>query len=763
MKILKIIVVLFLINLVINKICECPSKPNIVEEFKPNSNFTLKNIVINGVDYGLPYLLKDLILLNTKIPSEKTTSTMKNKCPLGFEILSSQDLLILAEGTAGYDILTNFGFEDKSIIISATKSFPDLNNGGNNDAWKFDSLTINKSTKTLEFGNTSTYFSSGFTICKELSNVAISTGQYDLAVGKDYSISILSPNIKSQVWSVEGVISHSPELKLSSNESGCKYVEVFALNAVGTETYSCNIFYFFVPKGSDGNVTLDYSKFEKLNTEKKASRSKNVFFNKPDVVQAAADDGSFYVAYSTDDEVKQTVVLNVSNDMKVKTSYNIELNTHPLSICIIPGGFALFLIKADDSSYSYVVGYSIGSNGSAVQTFKRIIMNNGELPTSSNNQSLIFKNDKGEILFGMNAMYRTHNGKLAYGGGRIALIFAHYNHFGMKNGKRDDHTGDTFVTMDVNGENADYAWSWGASHSLIQSIIYDGRYFVTASLGDIYPENIRVCFIKPNDYQSKSLRSLNSVCKDIVEKGKIPGAGNGDTCGNLGGLFFTNNRYFVSFSRRNCELPGFNGSKTSDSNGEIGIVEFKFINESGKDIISVTKHLNIGDANAVIQLRSQKVGNNIFTLIAKSNSPPVDKSSVTHSYSANDIMEYIVTDLNGVKIVDRTELVGFDVPLSDDLAVLKDGSIVWGIPNRENNLLWIFKSQTPTYIDPYKVETPKLIGDSSSSSSMGTTSDKDKGKTEMEVVIVTSSSTQNDLFTFRFCLSILTLLTMLLL
>ena len=53
-------------------------------------------------------------------------------------------------------------------------------------------------------------------------------------------------------------------------------------------------------------------------------------------------------------------------------------------------------------------------------------------------------------------MYEPHNGKLAYGQGRLNLIFAHYNKF-----EGGGHTGDTYYSLDLSGEpkNAKYAWS----------------------------------------------------------------------------------------------------------------------------------------------------------------------------------------------------------------------------------------------------------------------------------------------------------------
>jgi len=54
-------------------------------------------------------------------------------------------------------------------------------------------------------------------------------------------------------------------------------------------------------------------------------------------------------------------------------------------------------------------------------------------------------------------------------------------------GKRDDHTGDAFLTFDDKGKDIKYAYVWGTSHSIEQKLIYDGDKFYNVSLGDAWP------------------------------------------------------------------------------------------------------------------------------------------------------------------------------------------------------------------------------------------------------------------------------------
>ena len=77
-------------------------------------------------------------------------------------------------------------------------------------------------------------------------------------------------------------------------------------------------------------------------------------------------------------------------------------------------------------------------------------------------------------------MYHPESGKLIYSGGRIFLIFSHYNYF-IYSTKPGGHTGDTTVTFDNTLNDMDFGLTWGASHSLIQSATANENYFWTAS------------------------------------------------------------------------------------------------------------------------------------------------------------------------------------------------------------------------------------------------------------------------------------------
>ena len=72
-------------------------------------------------------------------------------------------------------------------------------------------------------------------------------------------------------------------------------------------------------------------------------------------------------------------------------------------------------------------------------------MNNGAGIPTTTKEAIVFYNQNGQPLFGLNAMYNPNNGKLAYGNKKLNLIFAHYNKF-----EDMGHTGDTYYSFDTN-------------------------------------------------------------------------------------------------------------------------------------------------------------------------------------------------------------------------------------------------------------------------------------------------------------------------
>ena len=119
--------------------------------------------------------------------------------------------------------------------------------------------------------------------------------------------------------------------------------------------------------------------------------------------------------------------------------------------------------------------------------------------------------------YGMRFMYNPKSGKLAYIdiNKRICLIFSHSNYFIDKG----EDSADSIVCFNKTLDDMDFGLTWGASHSLIQSVAINNLHFWTASLSDRYPMGIKITytslhhFSTTNDPVNKKKKS-KEICRD---------------------------------------------------------------------------------------------------------------------------------------------------------------------------------------------------------------------------------------------------------
>jgi hypothetical protein len=312
-------------------------------------------------------------------------------------------------------------------------------------------------------------------------------------------------------------------------------------------------------------------------------------------------------------------------------------------------------------------------------------MNNGNDP-SKTVDALVFYNSKGEPLFGTDKMYNPHNGKLAYGHGRLNLIFAHYNNFDGNGG----HTGDTYYSFDLSGGNktAKYAWSWQSSHSLIQSHIYDGKYFITAALGDAYPQGISLSVIdinqEGNAYDSirKNYPNLRYVT-DTDMIGTITGNLRGNSYGRLGGILQFDSIFVVIYS-----------IKKSSGDDRDGIFMTKFTYENGKINFIGTDDIIHGIAGKLKNIRCGKYGGRILITYIL-NSSDYGLEYAPYYQDLREEAYYLVSDLDGTVTAGPFRSSEQNEAISEDIRELKDGSLRWGYID-SNDVLRIVKVDPPS-------------------------------------------------------------------
>ena len=366
------------------------------------------------------------------------------------------------------------------------------------------------------------------------------------------------------------------------------------------------------------------------------------------------DDGGYYLAYYNSKD-SNLHVLEFSSQDELKNDFNTKYNAYPHDITTTSKGFVLYLVNSQNVNHSFLVSYDKNGN----KLWASLIMNNKN-PKKKRGKPVNQITDPNNG-FGMNCIFEATNAKLGFSNNKIALIFSHYNNFDFKG---DCHTGDTFCAFDLEtGKKYDFAWSWNTSHSLVQSMVFDGKYWITSALGDAYPQGITLSAI--DSTEPISPKKKRSSVSDQELFGKIVGQFNGNSYGKMGSIIPLNepNLYGLVYS--------VTPSK-EDSTDKIALKKFKFENEAFVNVDDIT--LKTGFKKSICNVRCGKLGDDkiIITYIRDES-----LSDCTHFWIRGEIkMYFLVIDFNG-KILDD-----FESPLnyqnvSDDLRQLKDKSLRW--------------------------------------------------------------------------------------
>jgi len=264
------------------------------------------------------------------------------------------------------------------------------------------------------------------------------------------------------------------------------------------------------------------------------------------------------------------------------------------------------------------------------------------------------------------------------------VIFAHYNHFGFNaDGSRNDHTGDTFVSYSLaNPKDVKLGWSWQTSHSLVEKMIFDGSHFVTASLGDAYPENI--LFARTESGAEASGNTLATISQSDVIPGTMPGNHGGLSSGRLGDIHITNRAtktYSTTYARTATSLS----ASDSNSVNELGYVAYN----SALKRSSAKTVLPLG---TVTVLGSARYGNAIAIVFVKqivnTASPPWLPTNLEDNAAGSITQQHFLffTQLDGTPISNPV-LISDSLGASEGLFALSDGSVIWPSVTTSGTLL----------------------------------------------------------------------------
>jgi len=686
--------------------------------------------IVNGTTYGNLFSIPGGLWLLYPFNISMTVLKITSSCPTGYVPPTKEDLLNLlyysGNYSTNYSYLSNpdtFNMSTTFYYLSNTKVYPNNTNYSDANAYKFYSLKISlsnlgKISATVGISSawtqtaTSRVFciSSNSSINNPLSSPAVlnisGLSTRDLIKGIKYSFEILGTNLLGYQWNINGRINNSQVMNIIPMKYGKYQINVKATLFDGSVIGNCYTVWVRNYTGSEANTSLipqDIHQIQYNDSSKSIYRSTSLHFTSGSAPLAPIDTGGAYIIYADLDGNMNLYVKTIDNDGNQLSELNLSRRGFPMDIVSVDWGFVTLIIDYDDSNLLYLLGINNQTNSSV---FNRIIMNNGNLPITFNNEQLIFyTNSSGGAMFGMEAMFNPTNGRLFFAKDRVVCFFAHYNHFGMNSdGSRNDHTGDALVTFNLSGNDEKLAFSWGSSHSLSQSLVYNGDTAMMSSLGDAYPTNIRFAtsdiaesnnMIDPyTNFENRLDYNLNeSLLEDI-----IPGNGQGASCGRMGTISVFGDGEFntLSYSRRSCINVDFEGVYLSSNISKMGLMFFNNNLQKNFDV-------DLGNGTYINQVQSVKYGNHLFYSYVTSQRESTTQQFLSNTIDSDtDVMTVMLLDQNGSVIDGPYNLTKAILPPSDDLRILSDGRVGWTFVDTNNLLNYYYLTmpeQTPTNIN----------------------------------------------------------------
>ena len=683
----------------------CPAKvPSPPQTIKVNTSYTVRPVFKN----------KKLNIINIKnrvfikeSPDMGTGGTVysyyssSDYCPPDFEIPTKEfyQSLISALGTSAYSTLT------KKTGLNMSESFY--------------YLTRNK-TKTAPFSFIFLHFKDGKVLLEDLDATKIGYGTKirikcalfppaSNLVFPDYEGDIklnVATNIKTDgkyfngyLWRIGSKIYNTTKIKHKFTKSGVQRVEFWGKLLTGETYYLCNMVYV-KKKEVSSTQTFSESQIKSIKTNFSMKYVSSLHFSHSNAPVAPRINGGYYVAVT--DQFKYLHILSFNKNDKLIKDFNTTDLAYPQDITETDYGFVYYAVEADSGYHSYLKLYN--KNFVLINTVE--IMNNKKTDDKTIDSTLkkqVIKYDSsGKPVFGMRFMYSPDNGKLIYSSGIVFLIFCHYNYFTDSGG----HTGDTVVTFNDLLKDMNFGETWGASHSLIQSVTYNNDYFFTAALSDAYPQGIKVQHTSKKEFYSsydpvnkKKNTRLNGANSTLA--GKITGYQNGSADGKLGGLiFFEKLGIFCLVYAKTPNPEGANKGKNV-----IYAATFVF-NKNKTYSLTKTKEVKIFETDNVMNVRAGKYGDNMLfityfetTRTGGQGYGNVPKGSVPKVFL---FRLPAFTALRQDKLI-NTLLMN----TNEDLRTFADGVLIWATSNTDGKLV-INKIGTPKLNDTYDDITYKL-------------------------------------------------------
>ena len=642
--------------------CECPFKapepPVTVPLF---NDYKPEKVVINDIDYGYPFHLGGVIVLQHPVVSG--IQVFPHKCPAPYRPPVKEELeAIFADLVAdNYTFIFSeegFNLTTNNVILTSTKPVQEY--------WRWYGTKLD-STRPYEVVDLMTYWMAErlVTLCvkpdTQTQDIVIDT----LGVNKNHptTFRVDENNIKGALWKVNLEIFKTKELTQKYTDNECRLIEVWYITPGDKVLYSCRAVQVGNLPYVNVATTFSPDKITTIETGLEILVQPSIVVTPSNGPIGPKLNGGFYLFYSLKKD-SHLHVREYDNDFQIVVDYDLEIEGQPLDICATEWGFGIVYMVNTVRAVK-VSGYYADKT----ERFTTIVFNSGHNPKLPTEQ-IMFHTADGGLYYGTGAMYNPENAKITYGNGRFGITFGHFNNFGNGGEKMNYHQGDMIFSLDSNGDNGLIRDGFSSTHSLIQSIYFDGLNFITGALGDAYPRNIKACVLQPFsdgttfDAFDKRYNRHAGKCYDL-HPDKMHGNELGNSCGRMGSVVFNGETYAIAYSIKPCSYGG-----TLD---EVGILTFNVVNG---EIQNIKKNVIPGiSAEHIVNVRSGKYGANILIMYINARRdfdiPAAQQIGYDHD------MSYVLVDFSG-KIVSGP----FDAPtylmnLNDDLKFLENGSLVW--------------------------------------------------------------------------------------
>lgn len=668
----KILLVVFLLNLTLVSLapsCLCPdsaeSPPENVEIPSFDKNLFPK-LIFDGIDFGKSTYFMSRLFLEKELVAEKGSGIFQANCPAGYSTFSFdelRDIFNQIPTNERYGIFTDpniLGLDPKKQYALETRA----------TAGKYNLLYFSEQNKHVGYMTFSESELNDQIYCKcykKLGNSIFSITSDGSAVkGKTNSYNVFPYIYDKLLWKFNNTLYDAVTFTKKFPETGCYTLEAWFVFENKTN-YTCTPVYINNPFYLNVDSDLKFEDIHTINTNVEPVTNRILFFNPSTAVVASkVSEIGFWVAYSSRSDY-QIHILDYDSKFNLIEDKPLNIFGLVLDIAGTPWGFAI-IIGSKNQYNEFIYGFY----SDFTPRFYKVIFNNGNAPSILKEQIAFYLSENSELAYGLDAMYEAENAKMVYANGRFGIVFTHYNNFDEGN-SQNGHTGETFILLDENGDDIKWGVTWGSSHSLIQSLLFDGKRFIFASLGDAFPQNINVHYhyidyeSSGTDFYTGRKIRIDYGNKNIYD-GSMKGTQTGNSSGRLGGLLFNGEKYAVVYSVKDVEGEG--------QDTEFGIITFTL--GSTFNSFEYDKH-KVGkvDASQLVQIRAGKYGKNILVMYMYSKTPLEEDYPPYYSVNINVESHFILLSFSGDVIAGPFTTEEFKMNLSDDLTELENGAVVW--------------------------------------------------------------------------------------